>query len=41
MVGLAEEGSSSMVREPRSWVQFPSATHFLPLSVIILTYLAI
>jgi hypothetical protein len=26
MVGLAEEVSSSLVSEPRSWVQFPPAT---------------
>jgi hypothetical protein len=28
MVGLAEGGSSSMVPELRSWVQFPPATQF-------------
>jgi hypothetical protein len=28
MVGLAEAGSSSMVSELRSWVQFPPATQF-------------
>jgi hypothetical protein len=28
MVGLAEEVLSSMVPEPRSWVQFPPATQF-------------
>jgi hypothetical protein len=28
MVGLAEAGSSSMVPELRSWVQFPPATQF-------------
>jgi hypothetical protein len=28
MVGLAEGGSSSMVPEPLSWVQFPPATQF-------------
>jgi hypothetical protein len=28
MVGLAEGGSSSLVPEPRSWVQFPPATQF-------------
>jgi hypothetical protein len=30
-----------MVPESRSGVQFPPATHFLPLRVIILTYLAV
>jgi hypothetical protein len=28
MVGLTEGGSSSLVPEPRSWVQFPPATQF-------------
>jgi hypothetical protein len=37
MVGLAEGGSSSMVLELRSWVQFSPAMHFLSLCVIILT----
>jgi hypothetical protein len=43
MVGLAEEKEmpSSTVPEPRSWVQFLPATHFLPLRVIIFTYLVI
>jgi hypothetical protein len=39
MVGLAEEVPSNRVPEPRSWVQFPPATHFLLLCVIIPTYL--
>jgi hypothetical protein len=30
-----------MVPESRSYVQFPPATHFLPLRVIIPTYLAV
>jgi hypothetical protein len=30
-----------MVSEQRFWVLFPPATHFLPMRVIILTYLAI
>jgi hypothetical protein len=30
-----------MVPEPRSWVQFPPATHFLSLRIIIPTYLAV
>jgi hypothetical protein len=34
-------GSSSMVLEPRSWVQFPPVTYFLSLHVIILTYLGV
>jgi hypothetical protein len=33
--------SSSMVPEPKSWVQFLPAMHFLPLCVIIPTYLAV
>jgi hypothetical protein len=41
MVGLTEEVPSSMVPEPRFWVQFLSVTHFLSLSVIILTYLIV
>jgi hypothetical protein len=41
MVGLTEDVLSSMVSEPRSWIQFPPATHFLSLRVIIHTYLAI
>jgi hypothetical protein len=32
---------SSMVPEPRSWVQFPPAMYFLLLCLIILTYLAV
>jgi hypothetical protein len=28
MVGLTDGGSSSLVPEPRSWVQFPPATQF-------------
>jgi hypothetical protein len=39
MVGLAEEVPSNRVPEPRSWVQFPPATYFLLLCVIIPTYL--
>jgi hypothetical protein len=30
-----------MVPELRSWVQFPPVTYFLPLRIIILTYLAV
>jgi hypothetical protein len=28
MVGLTEEGPSSMISKPRSWVQFPPITQF-------------
>jgi hypothetical protein len=40
--GRTSRGSlSSMVPEPRSWVQFLLATHFLLLRVIIFTYLTV